>query len=243
MPKLLKSAPSAAAATTSTSRDAAASRGLGVHFEWVDEAFGAGQQRRHPAFDLFDALVTFAFGADQIAVDSEFADSGDLRDAEEFGDFGTDLPGFGVEGVFAKQNEVEMLTLEPCGEGAGSGERVGTGEGAILQMHGAVHTHRERVGEGLAGLRRTHREGDSLGAETIFEIDRLGDRAQIVGADNVNAVAANRTRDGIEIGVFDQGNLLDTGGDFQHCKHLAKGTLIKACRGCKPCHAGRWRLR
>ncbi len=83
-------------------------------------------------------------------------------------------------------------------------------------MDRAVDAHRERVDQGGARLRRAHRDDGRFGAEPFFEIDRLRDRSQVVGADDIDTVALDGLGDRIEVGVVDDGNLLDTNGDLAH---------------------------
>ncbi len=81
-------------------------------------------------------------------------------------------------------------------------------------MDGAIDAHAERIDERLARLRRAHRNSDGLEAESSLEIDRLRDRAQVIGADHIDAIAPDGAAHRIEVGILDQWNLLDTNCDL-----------------------------
>ncbi len=79
-----------------------------------------------------------------------------------------------------------------------------------------VHPHRERVDQRLAGLRRSHGDDRGFRAVAILQFDRERDGPQIEGADYGRPVALDGLGFSIEVGVFDERNLLDANGDFQH---------------------------
>ncbi len=166
-------------------------------------------------------MVALALGADRVAVGFQFAHAGYLRDTQQLRDLGSDLPGFSVQRILAEQYQVERLALEPDRERARRRERVGAGKCPIFEMHCAIDSHRKRLDQRGPGLRRPHRDRHRFGAETLLQIDRERDRAQVEGADHGRSVAADGLRDRIEVDVLDERNLLDTNGNFTHEKQAS----------------------
>ncbi len=181
------------------------------------DALRASDHRGHRGLDFFKTFIAFALGTQKIPIEFEPSSSGYLRRADQLGDFGTDLSGFRVERVFAEQDQIEFFARQPNRECPRGRERVGAGEGAIFKVHRAVHSHRERVEQCGARLRRSHRHNGGLRSMTSFYLDRERDRTQVVRADDVRSVALDGLRRRVEVGLFDQRNLLDANGNLQHC--------------------------
>ena len=95
-------------------------------------------------------------------------------------------------------------------------ERIRARERAVFQVHSVIHSHRDRIDQCTARLRRSHRDDRSLGAVTVFQRDRERDSAQVERTDHVGPVAFDRFGRGVEVGFFDQRNLLDANGNLEH---------------------------
>ena len=82
-----------------------------------------------------------------------------------------------------------------------------------------VHSHREGIDQGLPCLRRTHRYHGALGAVLVLQLDCQRNRAKVECADYRRPIALDGLGFGIEVRVFDEGNLLNANSDFEH-EHL-----------------------
>ncbi len=151
------------------------------------------------------------------SVDFQFSRAGDLRNADQLRDFGTDLPRLRVERVLAEHDQIEMFARQPRRERTRCRERVSAGESTIFKVHSVIHSHRERIDQRAARLRRSHRDDCGLGAVPIFQLDRERDRAQVERADHIGPVALDRLRGSVEVGFLDQRYLLDANGNLEHC--------------------------
>ena len=79
-----------------------------------------------------------------------------------------------------------------------------------------IHSHRERVDQRTARLRRSHRDDGGVRAVDFLQLDGERDRAEIERADDVGPVALDRFGGSVEVGFLDQRDLLDANGNLEH---------------------------
>ena len=80
---------------------------LGIDLARIDEPLGRREHRGqiHPHLD--PAVVVLAAQIERPVVEGEVADAGREREAEQLGQLRADLPGVGVDGVPAREHQVE----------------------------------------------------------------------------------------------------------------------------------------
>ena len=194
----------------------ASSEAPSLDLDRLRDALGAGDDRGHLGLDLIETLVALALGADRAPVDLQLSRACDLRCADQFRNLGSDLPRLRIERVFAEHDEIEVSARQPKRERTRRRERVRSGERAIFQVDRVVHSHRERVDQRTARLRRSHRDDSSLRAVTVFQRDGERDSAQVERTDHVGPVALDGFGGSVEVGFLDQRDLLDANGNLQH---------------------------
>ena len=109
---------------------------LGIDLARVDEALGRREHRREVDAQLDPAVVVLAAQVERPVVEREVPHAGRERQAEQLGQLRADLARVGVDGVPAREDEIERaLVANRRGERRGGGERVGAGEGPIGDQH------------------------------------------------------------------------------------------------------------
>jgi hypothetical protein len=92
------------------------------------------------------------------------------------------------------------------------------GEPAVLEMNRAIHPHRDRLSQRGARLRRPHGDHRRFGADPMLEVGREREGSQVERADHVGTVALDGLGLGVEVGVFDERDLLDEDRDLEHLR-------------------------
>ena len=141
-----------------------------------------GDHRRQRRLDHVVAELGLPLAARLAVGDRQLGDLRDHGPAQALRDRRPEHGAVGVCRLLAEEHEVGVLTLERGGEHAARADEVGAGSRVVGHEHGPVGAHRERLAEGVGGLRRPHRDEHDLPASgPVLDPERLLDGMGVEG--------------------------------------------------------------
>ena len=129
------------------------------------QSFGGRHHGGKAAAHLLEAHVRLAPNRQPTSgrIEFDLARPSDKGETEQFGKFGADLPGVGIDRVEAAQDEVERaVTMDRDRQCASCRERVAAGERRIAHVHAAGRAAGDHLAHGVLGAGWSHREHDDL---------------------------------------------------------------------------------
>ena len=103
---------------------------------------------------------------------------GQLQEVEPLGDAGADLRGVAVDGLLAGEDDVGRAEdfadlADRLRQRIAGGERVGAGEEAVGQQHGAIGADGQRLAQRIVGHGRTHGQNGDFAADLVAQPQRV----------------------------------------------------------------------
>ncbi|SMH64271.1 protein of unknown function [Acidithiobacillus ferrivorans] len=175
-----------------------------------DQGRQAGLDHLHTAFRA--ALYSNGTFLKVQCVDSRYI--GEELQAQALGNARSDLRGITVNGLLASEHQVYGVFLtnfaDGLGQGEGSRQGVGAGEGAVGQEYHVVGTIGDRLAQRVFCLGRPHGQHGDSPTETVLEAQGLFDSENIEGIDDGGyALAHDGIGDRMHPDLGAVGNLFD----------------------------------